>query len=262
VSELKIEIMIDRQSYSQEQLELIQFEREKHVLHEMTYLGADIKDGGKTLSYDDINYLSKTDAKRVLGTAKLELGAKGLTELYKERLRRSAQMWKDIIKEYVDGEPFQEAITRVKVTGITIEEFQKSMMKSLDDEASVLSANPEHFGFAYRETGEVLIGIETMGMYGDPVEGVITSDPNVTLPIKTEEDGFRLMMAGYSKLSDGTDMHVIAAHQVKPNENGFELKLMVFFPQSTPKELVDGHKIHLALEFLDALQTAYKEKLS
>ena len=261
MSELKIEIMIDGQSYSQEQLELIQFEREKHVLHEMTYLGADIKDGGKTLSYDDINYLSKTDAKRVLGNAKLELGAKGLTELYKERLRRSAQMWKDIIKEYVDGEPFQEAITRVKVTGITIEEFQKSMMKSMDDEASVLSANPEHLGFAYRETGEALIGIETMGMYGNPVEAVITSDPNVTLPIKTE-DGFRLMMAGHCKLSDGTDTHVIAAHQVKPNENGFELKLMVFFPQSTPKELVDGHKIHLALEFLDALQTAYKEKLS
>jgi hypothetical protein len=57
-------------------------------------------------------------------------------------------------------------------------------------------------------------------------------------------------------------MHVIAAHQVKPNENSFELKPMVFFPQSTPKELVDGHKIHLALEFLDAVQTAYKEKMN
>jgi hypothetical protein len=262
VSESKIEIMIDGQSYSQEQLGFIQFEREKHVLHEMIYLGADIKDGGKTLSYYDINYLSKTDAKRVLRNAKLELGAKGLKELYKERLRCGAQMWKDIVKEYVDGEPFQEAITRMKVTGITIEEFQKSMMKSLDDEASVLLANPEHLQFAYVETGEAPIGIETMGMYGDPFEQVLISDPNVTLPIRTEEDGFRFMMAGYAKLSDGTDMHVIAAHQVKPNENGFEAKLMVFFPQSTPKELVDGHKIHLALEFLEAVQTAHKEKLS
>jgi hypothetical protein len=262
VSELKIEIMIDGQSYSQEQLELIQFEREKHVLHEMIYLGADVKDGGKTLSYYDINYLSKADAKRVLRNAKLELGSKGLKELYKKRLRRGAQMWKDIIKEYVDSELFQEAITRMKVTGIKIEEFQKSMMKSLDDEASVLLANPEHLRFAYVETGEVLIGIETMGMYGDPFEQVLISDPNVALPIKTEKDGFRSVMTGYAKLSDGTDMHVIAAHQVKPNENGFEAKLMVFFPQSTPKELVDGHKIHLAIEFLEAVQTAYKEKLS
>jgi hypothetical protein len=193
--------MIDGQSYSEEQLELIQFEREKRVLHEMTYLGAEIEDGGKTLSYDDINYLSKTDAKRLLRNAKLELGANGLKELYKERLRRGAQMWKDIIREYVDGEPFQEAITRMKATGITIEEFQKSTMKSLGDEASVLLANPDHF--AYVERGEAPIGIETMGMFGDPAEQVLISDPNVTLSIKTEEDGFRLMMAGYSKLSEG-----------------------------------------------------------
>jgi hypothetical protein len=52
----------------------------------------------------------------------------------------------------------------------------------------------------------------------------------------------------------------VAVHQVKTKEDGFDLKMTVYYPQATPKEMVDGHKIHLLVEFLGGIIAAAGDK--
>lgn len=55
---------------------------------------------------------------------------------------------------------------------------------------------------------------------------------------------------GRTKLaSDDSEVDIYAGHQLKPLSNGFVVKLCALFPTKTPKELVDGHALHLAMEF-------------
>ena len=37
------------------------------------------------------------------------------------------------------------------------------------------------------------------------------------------------------------------------------MKSCVYFPKNTPKELVDGHKIHLAIETMEMIKMADQE---
>jgi hypothetical protein len=54
-------------------------------------------------------------------------------------------------------------------------------------------------------------------------------------------------------------MDTLAAHYIKETEEGIEMLLTCFFPEETPKELVDGHKIHLASEFLGLVKIATEQ---
>jgi hypothetical protein len=54
-------------------------------------------------------------------------------------------------------------------------------------------------------------------------------------------------------------MHTLAAHYIKDTSDGIEMLLTVSFPQGTTKELVDGHKIHLASEFLGLVKIAAEQ---
>ena len=220
MKDFKIEFVIDNYTYSQEMIEAFEFERNKHVLQEMIYLGADVKDNGKSLSYGDINFLSKADAARINLNTKVALGTDRLLELYKDQIKQTDQMWKRIVENY------KEAMAG-------------------DD--SSLAANPEHYGHVFTDT--VPSGFEGMGMYGGPNLMRIMFDPTVKIPITIDED-YLPFTIGYSQLGDGTDMHTLAAHYIRDTKDGIEMLLTVFFPQSAPKELVDGHKIHLASEFL------------
>ena len=139
---LRIRAIIDGDTYSERQLDNIQYEREKRTLQEMIHLGANVFDGKTEISYDDVNYLSKADAKRIL-----------------------------------------------------------------------------------RETKERI--------------------------------GFQSTGCGTSQLMDGTCRQDIAFHQIKPTENGLILRSSVYFPKNTPQEMVDGHKIHLAIESMEMIRIAY-----
>lgn len=254
---IQITAQIDGESYSVQQLKYIAFERQKHVLQEMIYLGAEIKDGGKTLSYDDINYLSWEDAERILLQAKLDMGMEGFKKLYGKSMERSDEFWRNVDKQYKEGETYQEATAYMQVRGFTFEDLNNTIHKSVNGDISGLSSNPEHF---FSEVIEGLkpnekAGTETMGMYGSPVETVVIFDPSITGPAK-EEDGYKNFVSGTSTLMDGTPRHDVAVHQVRQCEDGFDLKMTVYYPQSIPKEMVYGHKIHLLVEFMGGLLAA------
>ncbi len=258
---ITIKSTIDGDSYSLKQLQRIEYERQRHVLQEMIHLGAEVTDDEKVLSFDDINYLSYKDAARILLDTKLKLGLDGIKELYKDSLAKSDAFWREIDSKYEEGEPYIEATAYMEVTGLTLQSLQDTISKSVDGDVAGLTSNPEHF-FDEKMPGlkpNEKCGTETMGMFGSPVETVVIFDSTITSPAK-EEDGYRNFVSGTSRLLDGTPRHDVAVHQVKTKEDGFDLKMTVYYPQATPKEMVDGHKIHLLVEFLGGIIAAAGDK--
>lgn len=261
MSELKMNVVIDGQTYTTEQLDVIEYERERHVLQELIHLGAKVKDGEKDLSYDDINFLGMEDAKRILIDTKVGLGEQGTLDLYKDSIEAMNQLWRKVSKEYRKEAPMQESYAYMEIEGITIPQLQESIRSSINGEGTdAYSSNPEHFtdlkinGLAPNEK----CGIETMGMFGGPLPVIVIFDPSMTGPAKVE-DGWKVLTAGTSKLLDGTPRYDNAVHQVRPKENGFDLKMAVYFPAGIPVEMVKGHQIHLAIEFVEGLRNAYKK---
>lgn len=149
----------------------------------------------------------------------------------------------------------------MEVEGITILQLQEAIRSAVNGEGTdALSTNPDHFTDIKMEglKPNEKCGMEVMGMYGGPLPVIVIFDPTMTGPAEVEE-GWRVMISGTSKLLDGTPRHDIAVHQVRPKENGFDLKMAVYLPKNTPKEMVKGHQIHLAIEFLEGIRNAFNK---
>ena len=65
---------------------------------------------------------------------------------------------------------------------------------------------------------------------------------------------FSVALAGLATLTDGVTLVNCPVHQLKPTEHGFEAVLAVYWPEHTPDEIVDGHSLHLAMEFYEGLR--------
>ncbi|MGL9814906.1 hypothetical protein [Enterococcus sp. DIV0098] len=200
--------------------------------------------------------MSKEDAAEISVKARVDLGTDKLLELYKDEIQRTDQMWKEIVSNFNENDPYQECITHMKVTGVTMDDLGEGLMLAMAGHDSSLAANPEHYGHVM--ANDVPTGFEGMGMFGGPNLMRINFAPDITVPIDIDED-FLPFTIGYSELGDGTDMHTIAAHYIKETDEGIEMLLTVFFPQGTPQELVDGHKVHLASEFLGLVKIATEQ---
>lgn len=254
---IKITASIDGENYTVKQLQRIEFERQKHVLQEMIHYGATVKKNDEVLSYDDINYLTYEEARNILLQTKLNLGLEGVKELYANSMKKSDEFWRNVDAQYTETEDYQEATGYMSVTGLTLEQLKQTIYKSVDGDISGLTSNPEHFfdeklpGLKQNEK----CGTETMGMFGSPVETIVIFDPTITGPAK-EEDGYKIFISGTSTLLDGTPRHDVAVHQVREHENGFDLKMTVYYPKSVPQEMVDGHKLHLLIEFMGGIIAA------
>ena len=255
----KITATIDGDTYSERQLDLISYEREKRTLQEMIYLGANVTDNGNTLTYDDINYLSKEDAKRILRETKEALGFSGTKKLYQEEMKRCDQMWRDIVKDFNPEDDMLECLAEIDVEGLTLQEFGQSLGAALNGEKGVIiRLEPDHFEYEPIDGMEnEKCGMEVMGMYGGPNVVITVTDPSLISRVVPTE-GYRATGIGTSKLLDGTCRQDIAFHQMKPTEHGMHMRTCVYFPQGTPQEMVDGHKIHLAIETTEMLRMAYE----
>lgn len=96
-----------------------------------------------------------------------------------------------------------------------------------------------------------------MGMYGNPTAFTAGYDDVVNGGYNAieVEPGWRGNVGGAVHLeSDGTDIHVFSLLQTKPTEDGFILKSAIHWPSKTPKALVEGHKLHYAIEFYEGFR--------
>ncbi len=257
---LKIKATIDGDTYSEAQLNYIQYEREKRTLQEMIYLGAVVLDGEQPLTYDDINYLSKADTKRILRETKERIGFQGTQNLYQKEMERCDQMWRDIVKDVGETDPMQVCMADIEATGLHVQDFGGVLQTVLRGEKRViLRLEPDHFEYTPVEGEETHnCGMEVMGMYGGPNVVITEIKPELASRV-TPAEGFHPTGCGTSFLRDGTCRQDIAFHQIKETHDGFIMKSCVYFPKNTPKELVNGHKIHLAIETMEMIKMAYQE---
>ncbi|WP_173142392.1 hypothetical protein [Kibdelosporangium persicum] len=219
----------------------------------MTRLGATIDHAGGRLSHEEIDFLNAAEARTACITARQSYGVEGITHLYRDLLQASDRMWKEVNAETGKKGPMQFATADVTVTGLTIDELRGALgPASLSRDYA--SLNPDHYFI--EENGDGMHAMETFGMYGAPTEMHLIADPAMPVPVEPAA-GYLVLTAGSTSLaSDGTEINVLAFHQYKPLENGFAVKLGSLYPAATPQQIVEGHKIHMAIEFRSMCELA------
>ena len=262
MSDLSYTVTIDKVEYTDEQLARYEYERTLHVLHEIKRLGADVRDGGRVLSHTDINWLEPERAAQICLDIRASLGEEGIAELFADVLADSDRRWKQYNEGYVTGDVHFAEI-EIDVTGIGMAETM-AVIGGAADQRAALATHPEHFFIV----GDITMGqrgMETFGMFGEPtaIHGVGSSDPDAVpeaMPFAPDPDYPVRIYGSGLLLSDDTDIHVGAFHQFRPRENGFRMRSTFFCPRKAPRAIVDGHKLHFALEILNSVKTAHAAK--
>jgi len=242
---------IDGHDYSLEQLVAVRYHRDLHVLHEMKRAGANVVHDGKTLSDDDINLLGAEEAYAVSVAVRQSYDLDGIRKLFAEQLQASERMWRDM-NAASEGLPLQTCVADITITGISFDEFSQNMATQRPFLEHYAALHPDHYYIS--KDGEKLQGIETFGMYGGPSEMCLAPVPSLSAPIERDET-YPFAFGAVATLVDGTNSNAPAFMQFKPIENGLAVKAGCCFPAKAPKEMVEGHKLHLALEFLGFAKT-------
>lgn len=84
MDDVTYEIRVNGDAYTSRQIEAMRFEREKHVLQELIHYDVAVQKDGEPLSFDDINYLTREEASRVLLQAKQAMNASETQAVYRE----------------------------------------------------------------------------------------------------------------------------------------------------------------------------------
>lgn len=244
---LNIQVDIAGKAYSTADLDTIYDQQAVHVMTEMLELGAQLLDEhGAPLTLAGIKALTPAQRRADLLANKLRIGTDGLRNLYADKVLVADEMWKDIVA-HSDG-TYDKKVSRahIKVSGVNLLKFGSLATDAGDDPEISLGANPEHFEVTNDETGQH--GFETMGMYGEPT--LMDLRMGVKQLPEPADKHYIKRMVGDSRLAHDLEIvNAYAMHQVRPSLTGIEIASGAYFPSATPQELVDGHAIHLAIEF-------------
>ncbi|WEV57434.1 hypothetical protein [Ligilactobacillus acidipiscis] len=261
MSDLKIEVTIDGETYTDAQLAQYEYQRDLHVLHELKDLGVRVADGEHELSHQDINWIEPKKAAAISLDIRQNLGADGAYDLFKDVEADTERRWKEYLVDY-KPEDSHVGVTKIHVTGVTIPETLP-VMGGGHGEKQALSINPEHYIVQGAITnGEQQHGMEVFGMFGEPtyITGEATDEIPAGLPFKKDPHYVKSMFGETLLGSDGTNIHLGAMHEFLPEENGFSMKSTFFCPGKAPQAIADGHKIHFALELTNSMKIAYQLK--
>lgn len=167
------------------------------------------------------------------------------------KLDASDAMWKNAQRISNDSS-MQIGETDLTIRGISFDEYHKAI--SIDRLGEIYPLlNPDHFFAEKDDKGLVLV--ETFGMYGAPSELYIHPKQDIAVPVTRLAD-YPILVAGFTTLRDGTDPKMLAYHQYKPMDDGYKVKLCCIMLTNTPKEIMDAHKVHMAIEIWQGAKIA------
>lgn len=168
-------------------------------------------------------------------------------------------------KNSVEGK-FLGSITELDIKGISMDEFLGYFHKmfSEKDDKALMAGHPEHY--AHMPSDEIEsaekpdnVTIETVGGYKGPWKFYVKFYSNHADAVVTPDPSYeRFMIGDYCNL-DGGFAGVKVLHQFKNTPDGFHAQVGLYFPSNAPEDLVKGHQYHLAIEFKNWIEAAYKE---
>lgn len=262
MKDINIDITIDGKKFTAKDVRDLEFNRIRHVFTELNQLGGTLYDSnGNQITLNKALSFDFEEAKTALVQTKVTLGPDQILELYKEKLEESDNLWREISANTVKGRNMQHAFVEVDVDGVTLGDFitYNQQLNKSGDTTAPFYIHPEHFVFLPKDGGQYVM--ETVGMYKEPVYQFIKITPDAKKPIPEDADTKLSLVADAGHLvSDKTDNMMMGMHQFKMKKNGMKIKLGIFFPENAPKEMVDGHKYHLAVEFFNVITYAGQER--
>ena len=254
MADYKITFTINGEEWKPCHLERLAYERNLHILHQMKQHGIEIrKDEGAALTDDAIDYLTADEAWEVSAAVRRRYSGEEMRAFYQDSFQSSDDLWKSL--PFGQDKPMRSSHCHVSAEGITLTDYLKVMQKMQQDENVLLMAHPEHFKTIVTDSD--IIGIEPFGMYGTPtlVHVNICDWTELGEQIRGDRlEDYPMVSTGRAYLLDGVTEINTPFHQMKPTENGFEGELAVYWPEGVPDEVVDGHSLHLAMEFYEALK--------
>lgn len=253
MADIKFSFEINGTKWEEEHIKRMEYERNLHMLHQMRRHGIPIERDGKELNDDEIDYLSEEQAWSVSIDTRARYTGEDIRRLYADSLKSSDAMWRKLA--FSQDRPMEVSRCYMKVTGTTLQNFMGVMHAMQQDIRITLAAHPEHLAGIIKDTH--LYGFEPFGMYGTLTfcEVKYADIAELGAAIREDKDSeYPVSMAGRTFLADGVTEVNSPYHQFKPLPGGFEAKLAVYWPENTPKEIVSGHCLHLAMEFYEGVK--------
>lgn len=147
-----------------------------------------------------------------------------------------------------------------EVHGLQADEFFAWFDKHLADEPAMLAGNPDHYEIRMPEgvITETLGGVPTRFRFQfEPVDVPDSFQPDPAFPIRNGEGGV------VATLMDGsTPVLMAAGQQLRHLDDGFVMKLSLYFPVGAPTQTLEDHARHYAIEFSRWMRMAYEASRS
>lgn len=255
-----ITFKVDGQIVTEEEILEMELSRYHHVFHIFDEKRIPISLDEKVLALDELLQLPLEQAKIALAQTREALGKEKTLALFASEIERGDDMWHEIANTSAAGVNFQEAYVEVETENITLEQFMMFNQQLMKKNNLYLPStiHPEHYYFDANSKGEQII-VETFGMYKDPSYLDLKPGSKEDYPV-TPDANVDVVMAGKTYLAnDHSDTKMLGMHQLSKTKNGMKVKLGVFLPESAPKEIAEGHKWHLMVEFNNGLHIAAEQ---
>ncbi len=260
MKDYKIIFRVDGRIVPEAEILEMELSRYHHVFQIFDQKNIPISLADEELSYEELLQLPLEQAKIALAQTREALGKVKSLELFAPEIKRGDKMWHEIAAASKAGVNFQEAYVEVETENISLEQFMLFNQHLMKENNLYLPStiHPEHYYFDANSKGEQII-VETFGMYKDPSYLDLKPGSKSDYPV-TPDQKVDLVMAGKTYLAnDHSDTKMLGMHQLTRTENGMKVKLGVFLPEQAPKEIAEGHKWHLMVEFNNGLHIAAQQ---
>ncbi|WEV44666.1 hypothetical protein OZX60_04315 [Streptococcaceae bacterium ESL0687] len=262
MQDYKIKFTVDGKVISQEEILEMELSRYHHVFKIFAEKGIPISLDGKQLSQNELFNLTLEKAKIALAQTREKMGKKKTLQVFAHEINQGDFMWEEIAEQAPENAGYQEAYVEVETENISLIQFLMFNQKLMKENNLYLPStiHPEHYYFdADRKSGRQVI-VETFGMYKDPSYLDLRPGNKEDRPAPVNKDVDFVMTGKTFLMNTGEDTKMLGMHQMTADSKGMKVKLGVFLPANAPKEIAEGHKWHLLVEFNNGLHIAAQEK--
>lgn len=210
---------------------------------------------------DEVTLLKKEleRAYEALKVLRTRVGNEGISQALKSDTDEMEKVFLDAYEKSPKGE-YVKAAVEVEVEGVSAQDWTQyflSLCMSKDEDVIQDKPNPEHY-LIDANAGRSIV-IETVG-YSKPALFTLRRDPDFSkAPEALDEDTVAANLS-FGETVDGRDLGWVAFHQFKNTQKGMLAKLAIYFPSAVDEAIVEGQKVHLAIEFKNWLSGLLKQK--